>query len=72
MRELHMSNGDVEDATRERQKGDVVYAPMILLDCKECAGFTGFNQESATQAVCRECTTVQSNERIVDLNGERV
>jgi hypothetical protein len=72
MRELHMENGDIEDATRERQKGDVVYAPMILLDCRECAGFTGFNQESATQAVCRECEVVQSNERIVDLNGERV
>ena len=62
----------IEDATERKHSGDVTYAPTILLDCRECDGYTGFSQDSATQAECQVCEVVQSNERIVDIREKRL
>lgn len=65
MKRLRMENGDVVDA-------DAIHlAPLVMLDCINCGGYTPFTQTSSTVVVCRECETEQSNEQIVDLNEER-
>jgi len=60
-------------ATDAAQADDeVLYAPLVLLDCGVCNGYTPFAQHSATQVECKECHTVQENEALVDLNEERL
>ena len=62
---LRMENGEVVDAD------SIFLAPLVMLDCENCGGYTSFTQTSSTVVVCEECSTEQSNERIVDLNEER-
>ena len=64
-RRLRMENGEVVE------EEDIFLAPLVMLDCTECGGYTSFTQTSSTVVVCDECGTEQSNERIVDLNEER-
>ena len=61
-----MDNGDVVDAE------EVLFAPLILLDCAKCPGYQTFTQHSATQVECEACGTVQENENLTDLNEERI
>lgn len=68
-KQLRFENGTVVETD---DGGKLHYAPLPVLDCKSCRGWTRFDQESATQTVCLECDTLQSNERIVDLNDERL
>lgn len=65
MKRLRMENGKVLDAEK------VLLAPLVMLDCTDCRGYTSFAQTSSTVVVCDECETEQSNENIVDLNEER-
>lgn len=65
MKRLRMENGEVVDAD------SIFLAPLVMLDCTECGGYTSFTQTSSTVVVCDECGTEQSNEQIVDLNEER-
>lgn len=69
--QLTFKNGEIHtiQTTDDRE---LLFAPLVVLDCEECPGWTQFEQESATQTVCRECGRVQGNERIVDLNDERL
>lgn len=69
-KQLRFDNGDIIDAPSGG--GELYYAPIIVLDCRECSGWTRKTQHSATQVECRECGLVQSNERLVDLNDQRL
>jgi len=65
MKRLRMENGEVVDAD------SIFLAPLVMLDCVKCGGFTSFTQTSSTVVVCDACETEQSNDRLVDLNEER-
>lgn len=64
-RRLRMENGEVVDAD------SIFLAPLVMLDCTTCGGYTTFIQRSSTVVVCDACETQQSNDRLVDLNDER-
>lgn len=67
--QLTFKNGQI---ITTQDGAEIHYAPMIVLDCVDCSGWTTFEQESATQVVCESCGGVQSNEGVVDLNDERL